>query len=129
MIHDVFRIAIPLKWNDQKSKKIYNFNEQKLFFLFAKVLAKSVEIENFIELEEWWILFRPTLIGVPMRPFPYFFFKSQMHLVIKSLLKLEGKYTEWPNPQKAENHACDRQSGLNDSAPWNHILVAWGKVA
>ena len=31
--------------------------------------------------------------------------------------KLEGKYTEWPNPQKAENHACDRQSGLNDSAP------------
>ena len=38
--------------------------------------------------------------------------------------KLEGKYTEWPNPQKAENHACDRQSGLNDSAPPNHILVA-----
>ena len=31
---------------------------------------------------------------------------------------MEGKYTEWPtpNPQKAENHACDRQSGLNDSA-------------
>ena len=42
---------------------------------------------------------------------------------------MEGKYTEWPNPQKAENHACDRQSGLNDSAPRNHILVAWGKVA
>ena len=31
--------------------------------------------------------------------------------------QLEGKYTEWPNPQKAENHACDRQSGLSDSAP------------
>ena len=31
--------------------------------------------------------------------------------------ELEGKYTEWPNPQKAENHACDRQSGLSDSAP------------
>ena len=30
---------------------------------------------------------------------------------------MEGKYTECPNPQKAENHACDRQSGLNDSAP------------
>ena len=25
--------------------------------------------------------------------------------------ELEGKYTQWPNPQKAENHACDRQSG------------------
>ena len=37
--------------------------------------------------------------------------------------QLEGKYTEWPNPQKAENHACDRQSGLSDSAPRNHILV------
>ena len=35
----------------------------------------------------------------------------------KIKLELEGKYTEWPNPQKAENHACDRQSGLNDSAP------------
>ena len=44
-------------------------------------------------------------------------------------LQLEGKYTECPNPQITENHACDRQSGLNDSAPWNHILVAWGKVA
>ena len=42
---------------------------------------------------------------------------------------LEGKYTEWPKPQKAENRACDRQSGLNDSAPRNHILVAWDKVA
>ena len=31
--------------------------------------------------------------------------------------ELEGKYTEWPNPQRAENHACDRQSGLSDSAP------------
>ena len=30
---------------------------------------------------------------------------------------MEGKYTEWPNPQITENHACDRQSGLNDSAP------------
>ena len=40
------------------------------------------------------------------------------------LLYLEGKYAECPNPQKAENHACDRQSGLNDSAPRNHILVA-----
>ena len=37
---------------------------------------------------------------------------------------LEGKYTEWPNPQITENHACDSQSGLNDSAPRNHILVA-----
>ena len=37
---------------------------------------------------------------------------------------LEGKYTECPNPQKSENHACDRQSGLNDSAPRNHILAA-----
>ena len=36
-------------------------------------------------------------------------------------LQLEGKYTECPNPQKSENHACDRQSGLNDSAPRNHI--------
>ena len=43
--------------------------------------------------------------------------------------KLEGKYTEWPNPQKAENHACDRQSGINDSAPRNHIPVARDKVA
>ena len=33
-----------------------------------------------------------------------------------SFKQLEGKYTEWPNPQKAENHACDRQSGLSDSA-------------
>ena len=37
---------------------------------------------------------------------------------------MEGKYTEWPNPQKTENHACDRQSGLNDSARRNHIFVA-----
>ena len=37
--------------------------------------------------------------------------------------QLEGKYTEWPNPQITENHACDRQSGLNDSAPRNHILA------
>ena len=36
---------------------------------------------------------------------------------------MEGKYTEWPNPQKAENHACDRQSGLNDSAPRHHIAT------
>ena len=42
---------------------------------------------------------------------------------------MEGKYTEWPNPQITENHACDRQSGLNDSAPRNHIFVAWDKVA
>ena len=51
---------------------------------------------------------------------------SGMHL---SLLQLEGKYTEWPNPEITENHACDRQSGLNDTAPRKHILVAWGKVA
>ena len=38
--------------------------------------------------------------------------------------ELEGKYAECPNPQITENHACDRQSGLNDSAPRNHILVA-----
>ena len=31
--------------------------------------------------------------------------------------ELEGKYTEWPNPQITEHRACDRQSGLNDSAP------------
>ena len=37
---------------------------------------------------------------------------------------MEGKYTEWPNPQISENHACDRQSEINDSAPRNHILVA-----
>ena len=37
--------------------------------------------------------------------------------------QLEGKYTEWPNPQITENHACDRQSGLNDSAPRKQILV------
>ena len=37
---------------------------------------------------------------------------------------MEGKYTECPNPQKSENHACDRQSGLNDSAPRNRIPVA-----
>ena len=43
--------------------------------------------------------------------------------------QLEGKYTECPNPQITENHACDRQSGLNDSAPRNHIPVACGKVA
>ena len=42
---------------------------------------------------------------------------------------MEGKYTERPNPQKSGNHACDRQSGLNDSAPRNHIQVAWDKVA
>ena len=48
---------------------------------------------------------------------------------VKYTIYMEGKYTEWPNPQKAENHACDRQSGLSDSAPRNHILVAWGKVA
>ena len=35
---------------------------------------------------------------------------------------MEGKYTEWPDPRKAENHACDWQSGLNDSAPRNHRL-------
>ena len=45
-----------------------------------------------------------------------------MNLVLRkisdlALDKMEGKYTEWPNPQKAENHACDRQSGLSDSAP------------
>ena len=38
--------------------------------------------------------------------------------------ELERKYTEWPNPQITEFRACDRQSGLNDSAPRNHILVA-----
>ena len=38
--------------------------------------------------------------------------------------ELEGKYTECPNPQITENHACDRQSGLNDSAPRHHIFVA-----
>ena len=37
---------------------------------------------------------------------------------------MEGKYAEWPNPQKAENHACDRQSGINDSALRNRTLVA-----
>ena len=37
--------------------------------------------------------------------------------IFHTRLQLEGKYTEWPNPQKAENHACDRQSGLSDSAP------------
>ena len=37
---------------------------------------------------------------------------------------MEGKYTECPNPQITENHACDWQSCLNDSAPRNHILVA-----
>ena len=40
------------------------------------------------------------------------------------IIIMEGKYTEWPNPQITENHACDRQSGLNDRAPRNHILVA-----
>ena len=39
-------------------------------------------------------------------------------------IELEGKYAEWPNPQKAENHACDRQSGINDSALRNRTLVA-----
>ena len=59
------------------------------------------------------------------------FFKNnsqseKMRIESCNLLKqyLEGKYTEWPNPQITENHACDRQSGLNDSAPRNHILVA-----
>ena len=42
---------------------------------------------------------------------------------------MEGKYTEWPNPQITENRACDRQSGINDSAQRHHILVACGKVA
>ena len=42
---------------------------------------------------------------------------SKIFTMIRDVSYLEGKYTEWPNPQKAENHACDRQSGLNDSAP------------
>ena len=36
---------------------------------------------------------------------------------------MEGKYTEWPNPQITEKLACDRQSGLNDRAQRNHIPV------
>ena len=40
-----------------------------------------------------------------------------MNLAALLEYKMEGKYAEWPNPQKAENHACDRQSGLSDSAP------------
>ena len=42
---------------------------------------------------------------------------------------MDGKYAEWPNPQKAENHACDRQSGINDSSLRNRTQVAWDKVA
>ena len=56
-----------------------------------------------------------------------FYFNSSYEIFNKpqdSFDKLEGKYTEWPNPQITENHACDRQSGLNDSAPRNHIPVA-----
>ena len=42
---------------------------------------------------------------------------QKKRIFLNNEIKLEGKYTEWPNPQITENHACDIQSGLNDSAP------------
>ena len=45
-------------------------------------------------------------------------------LALKAMNNRRANIQSGLTHKKTEDHACDRQSGLNDSAPRNHILVA-----
>ena len=109
-----------------KSIKIETVSEKFINLDDQKILKKRFTVQNFLfnvieRLHSIFKLLNAINQAVVIRK------SSQrtmrvleiIHIFYKNELtyKLEGKYTEWPNPQKAENHACDRQSGLSDSAP------------